>query len=213
MKIVAISDTHTRHRDITLPEGDILVHLGDYCDGLRPHPDFEGLHEQLVDAREWLLSQKHRYKAIICLPGNHDPVSALMTLSVEGITLLDNDSTEIEGLRIAGITMSKAPTFGRWQKEDHDIAKDIRGLPSSVDVVLSHCPPYDMLDRSSSGFSVGSKAIRDYVERACPRYHLFGHCHNTAGLQVTKGGTTYVNAGIPKTEGGLGGPVIVQINT
>lgn len=192
MRIVAISDTHMGHGEIVLPEGDVLVHLGDYCDGLNPHPRCEGLHEQLLDAREWLLSHRDAYKAVICLPGNHDPVSALMTLSVEGITIIDNDSIDIEGVTFVGITMTKGPTYGRWHKEDHEIARDIMKLPMEADVVLSHCPPYGILDKSSHGFNVGSKAIRDYVKGSRPKYHLFGHCHNTAG-QMLEDDTVYVN--------------------
>ena len=29
-KIVTISDTHTHHRRVELPEGDILIHAGDF---------------------------------------------------------------------------------------------------------------------------------------------------------------------------------------
>ena len=32
MKIVAFSDTHNLHRQTQIPEGDILIHAGDFTD-------------------------------------------------------------------------------------------------------------------------------------------------------------------------------------
>lgn len=29
MKIVCISDTHTKHQEVILPKGDLLIHAGD----------------------------------------------------------------------------------------------------------------------------------------------------------------------------------------
>jgi hypothetical protein len=44
VKIVCISDTHGDHRKLEMPEGDILIHAGDYTNhGKRQHVvDFNG---------------------------------------------------------------------------------------------------------------------------------------------------------------------------
>lgn len=31
MKFIAISDTHGKHRALILPQGDAIVHAGDFC--------------------------------------------------------------------------------------------------------------------------------------------------------------------------------------
>ena len=31
MKFVTISDTHGKHRELRLPEGDVIIHAGDFC--------------------------------------------------------------------------------------------------------------------------------------------------------------------------------------
>jgi predicted phosphodiesterase len=31
LRIVAVADTHLYHRDLTVPDGDVLVHCGDLC--------------------------------------------------------------------------------------------------------------------------------------------------------------------------------------
>ena len=30
MRIVAISDTHTKERELAIPDGDVLIHAGDF---------------------------------------------------------------------------------------------------------------------------------------------------------------------------------------
>ncbi len=48
--LVLISDTHRQHREITVPEGDILIHAGD----ITGHGDrtSDGRHEGCDDLRE-----------------------------------------------------------------------------------------------------------------------------------------------------------------
>jgi len=32
MKIICISETHNKHRDLDIPEGDVIVHTGDFTE-------------------------------------------------------------------------------------------------------------------------------------------------------------------------------------
>ena len=43
MRIVAISDTHTHHMDVVVPNGDVLVHAGDFT--------YKGRREEIVELR------------------------------------------------------------------------------------------------------------------------------------------------------------------
>jgi predicted phosphohydrolase len=61
MRLVFVSDTHT-HRNINLPEGDVLVHAGDATS--------TGTLPQVSQFLEWFSSQPHRHKIFIA--GNHD---------------------------------------------------------------------------------------------------------------------------------------------
>ena len=49
MKIVAISDTHGMHRRINMPEGDVLLHCGDFCR--------TGTMAEVTDFASWLIEQ------------------------------------------------------------------------------------------------------------------------------------------------------------
>ena len=63
LRIVAISDTHGRHLDFPVPEGDILLHAGDI--GTSGWGDREA-----ASFAQWLSTTPHRMRFVTC--GNHD---------------------------------------------------------------------------------------------------------------------------------------------
>ncbi|MDD5331785.1 MAG: metallophosphoesterase [Candidatus Nanoarchaeia archaeon] len=71
-----------------------------------------------------------------------------------------------------------------------------------VDVLLTHQPPYGILDKVTwenapaewKGNHAGSKTILQYIKNQKPRYSIFGHIHEQKG-KITKGKTTFINAG------------------
>src|SRR5664279_2929312 len=62
VRIVCISDTHEWHRELALPDGDLLIHAGDFT--------FWNHTSKIRDFNEWLGELPHRHKVVI--PGNHD---------------------------------------------------------------------------------------------------------------------------------------------
>lgn len=110
LKIVCISDTHTKHRQIPyISNGDILIHAGDFT--------YSGEKEKIIEFNEWLGELKQfRYKVVIA--GNHDTfleklsVSEIQKLLSNCIYLHDSEVT-IDGIRIWGSPWQ--PTYGkRW---------------------------------------------------------------------------------------------------
>ena len=63
MKIVCISDTHCQHRQIVIPNGDLLIHAGDFLS-----TGWEA--DALIDFDDWLGELPHPHKVVIA--GNHD---------------------------------------------------------------------------------------------------------------------------------------------
>src|SRR5438552_13741691 len=55
-RIVAMADTHGRHRKLTVPEGDLLIHAGDLTG--------RGTLPQVEDAIGWLRSLPHKNKVV-----------------------------------------------------------------------------------------------------------------------------------------------------
>ena len=63
-----------------------------------------------------------------------------------------------------------------------------------VDVLITHAPPYGILDRDGS-IHYGSNELLSRVTAVRPRIHLFGHIHKANGLEES-GGTVFSNAAI-----------------
>lgn len=187
MRIVCISDTHSRHGDVVVPDGDLLLHAGDMS-----------RRGQEVDIRSfdaWLGSLPHRHKVVIA--GNHDfnfERSPASRAWISNATYLQDTRVRIEGLSIYG---------SPWQPRFYDWAFNLdRGpairemwdrIPVGTDVLITHGPPMGILDRTARGERVGCEELREAVRRIKPRVHVFGHIHEDHGVHV-EDGTTFVNA-------------------
>ena len=109
MKLVFISDTHNRHNDIILPEGDVLIHCGDATGRGRPH--------EVAAFLSWF-EEQHQYKQRIMIAGNHDfmfqeePYLAKAELVERDIVYLEDGEFEYEGLKFYGSPWQ--PWFCDW---------------------------------------------------------------------------------------------------
>lgn len=61
-----------------------------------------------------------------------------------------------------------------------------------MDVLITHCPPFGILDKSNKDKNGGSKALRAISLDRKPKYHIFGHIHEANGMQKI-GDTMYLN--------------------
>lgn len=185
MKIVCISDTHEQHRNIEIPDGDILIHAGDFT--------FQGDWRWYADVDNWLFSLPHEHKIIVA--GNHD--FDFYKFPWRCITL-ENDEVVIEGLRIWGSPYT--PTFGNWAFME-DRGKRIREIwkkiPDGLDVLITHGPMYGIGDLTPRHQNVGCDDLTAKVWslKNPPRLHVFGHIHHGYG-KVQDGRTLHVNASI-----------------
>ena len=63
VRIICISDTHGQHAGLRLPDGDILIHAGDFM-------TYGNAPREIIDFNTWLGRQPHAHK--IVMAGNHD---------------------------------------------------------------------------------------------------------------------------------------------
>jgi calcineurin-like phosphoesterase family protein len=190
MRLVLLSDTHRMHERIAIPDGDILIHAGDFCG--------HGTRNQALAFAKFFRALPHRHKVVIA--GNHDRCLELEPeLGKEiftGCHYLCDSGVEIEGLHCWGSPWQ--PWFLDWainlQRGPALRAKwDL--IPPNTDILITHGPPRGILDRTFSGEAVGCDDLREAVERIGPRLHVFGHIHEGYG-QLTIGKTRFVNASI-----------------
>lgn len=193
MQIVAISDTHGKHRDLQpLPEGDVLIHAGDVSRG--------GTKDQVTDFLEWFAEQKHTHKIFIA--GNHDfffeesEAKKISRIIPKNIIYLNDSGVEINGLKFWGSPIT--PWFNNWafnRNRGSEIKKHWDLIPNDTDVLITHGPPFGILDETVYGKRTGCEELLLRVYQVKPQYHIFGHIHEDYG-NFTKGETSFVNASV-----------------
>ncbi|PXX92422.1 metallophosphoesterase [Marinobacter vulgaris] len=191
MRLVCISDTHSMHRQVKVPDGDILIHAGD-CLGV-------GTLEELEDLDNWFSEQPHRHKILIA--GNHDwclqdePAEA--EALIRNAIYLRDTGTEIEGLKFWGSPWT--PVFYDWAfnlARGPTIAERWQQIPADTDVLVTHGPPAGILDQvitASDSQSVGCDDLARRLEQLALKMHVFGHIHESYGQQ-TVNNCVFINA-------------------
>lgn len=168
----AFSDTHGRHRQITVPQQtDILICAGDAVEDNLDPADYQ-------DFLAWYKKQPAKLRLFI--PGNHElsfdiaPLWAETRFKTEDIVLLHNGIFSFHGINFASVT--------------EDIINALGMLPKNIDILVTHYPPLGILDES-----FGSNFIRQAVEVMKPHYHIFWHIHKAGMKTIETDSTKYIN--------------------
>mgnify|MGYP000391874844 CR=1 FL=1 len=214
MKIWHISDTHTFHELLQIPEGiDMVIHSGD-CSNPRDPYNNEPEVRKFID---WFSGLDIKYK--IYVAGNHDTSieRGLVTkddFSKNGIHYLENTSVEIEGLKIFGSPYT--PMFGNWAFMKARPKLDRvwnKAIPDDSDIVIVHGPPKGVLDlsydRNGKLEFCGDKSLMNKIKIVKPLFMMFGHIHNNedivnAGTRKVSGLDTIFSNGSVVTDGKFG---------
>lgn len=186
MRILHLSDTHSRHRELhRLPAADILVHSGDFTRS--------GSEAEAMDFMNWFCDLSYAHKIFIA--GNHD-LCMYGAESIDGLPAnvhyLCYSGVEIGGLRFYGVPLFM-PDF-----LDGTYWEQIRQIPMDTDVLVSHQPPYSVGDLADYGQGLqpqGCRELWERVQQLHPCLHLFGHEHDANGV-FRKGDTVFSNAAL-----------------
>ena len=188
MEICVCSDLHGRHRDIEIPEADVLCVCGDLV--------YAGNIIHMEDFLEWIQELPHQKKIIIA--GNHDfPIEKNTNhwrkrIRNAGGIYLQDESVLIDGVNFYGSPWNLTPG---WAFGDSSFKEVWDKIPNNTDVLMTHSPPYKILDQSSRGIRYGCPNLEKVVKRIKPKYHIFGHIHKSFG-ETTIDETTYINSSI-----------------
>lgn len=186
MRIVATSDTHSKHKQVPVPDGDIFIHAGD----LTPR----GNHNEFISVGNWFLALKERFKHRIFIAGNHDfslMWNARMILESyfdPDVIYLEDKGVEIDGVKIYGSPWM--PWFHQWafMKHEDELKPHWDAIPDDTQVLITHCPPHGILDMETEPRRCGSLTLRERVkELSHLRHHIFGHIHEGYGEDVIEG--------------------------
>ena len=202
MNILHISDTHCMH-DLFPKERfegiDMVIHSGDCSNS----PFLASSKREITEFLEWYEKVPVKYKLFVA--GNHDTAIDRKQIEysdmiLKDIIYLENESIEIEGLKIWGSPIT--PTFGEWsfmkaRDKTHFVWDTI---PDDTDILVVHGPPKGVRDltynRENKLEMCGDKALATAVMRVKPKLVLFGHIHNFKDIE-NQGVSTYHR--LPKT--------------
>jgi Icc-related predicted phosphoesterase len=204
MKLVCISDSHMRLKDVVIPDGDVLVHSGDLT--------FRGTIQETSKELTELSKHRPRFKEILLVEGNHDwlgmnhPQLMDQMCKDHGITLLRDSGITIDGINFWGSPFT--PELGSWAfmldrmeglKEKWDL------IPSDTHVLITHGAPMGILDTvekfnaQKREFESEHVGCIDLMNRILDlnqlKLHIFGHIHSGYGTHNSNG-RQFVNAAI-----------------
>lgn len=189
MKLVAVSDTHCTTYWDSIPACDVFIHAGDLCS-----------YGTEKEYRKQVTRMKGiQAKTKVFVPGNHDrfveqnPGIARKLADEAGVLLLLNEYTDIDGIKVFGCSYVPDFSSGYWafERRSYERNQFWETITEPVDILITHCPPYGILDSASD--HIGCPSIVAAVRKLTPKVHVFGHCHETGGKAAEVWGTKFYN--------------------
>ncbi|MCD6590645.1 MAG: metallophosphoesterase family protein [Candidatus Aenigmarchaeota archaeon] len=174
MKILCVSDYHADERlaknieDLAEAEKvDAVINAGDFVS--------RSFAEKVLN--------RTKFQTFV-VRGNWD---GEITIKNKNVHLLKDDVMEYKGYYFIGVE------FGYYSH----IIRLAKNLDNRKIILITHEPPYDILDLTYFGASAGLIDLRAIVNEIKPLIHVFGHIHESAGYIKHKG-TLFVNAALPE---------------
>lgn len=203
MKILCISDTHNKHKQIPKEylenlDGsiDTIIHAGDMTG--------RGYKNEILPFLDWFNDLNFKNKILIA--GNHDfyfeqkgveKDIADMLKNRPNITYLNDSGVEIDGVKIWGSPVQ--PWFYNWafNRRDAEIKPHWDLIPLDTDVLITHGPVKGYLDLTMDGTSTGCPFLLERIaELKNLKLHVCGHIHEAYGKVVFPDGQVFLNASV-----------------
>lgn len=209
VRIVFISDTHTCHHQLPIPNCDLLIHCGDLS--------FRGVDQSdassvkfYTNFNNWLGKVALGAKKIV-IAGNHDTYlekvgAAAAQKLLSNAIYLQNSFVDVLGLTIFGSPASnetsKRNKAFQNQKYITEMQKILRESNRKVDILVTHScnvVPKEMIEKLGG----------------CCKIHAWGHFHHDYGVKREKiGQFEYLSLGCSSIEGinsNKVGPIVVDL--
>jgi Icc-related predicted phosphoesterase len=191
VRLLLFSDLH---RDVDAAR--LLVAQAARADVLVGAGDFAQMRRGLADCLDVLLAVD---RPLVLVAGNNETTDALRAACTDRprVHVLHGDAVDVDGTTFFGLGGGIPVTpFGNWSYDFSDEeAEDLLAPCPPGAVLVSHSPPWGVLDRSSVGAKLGSRAVRAAIERTRPRLVVCGHIHASSGRSELLGEVPVVNAG------------------
>lgn len=184
MKLLVASDLHgSEHAatQIRLWSLNCEVELIVICGDITHFGDLD-------KARRLLEKIRPPHVPVLFVPGNCDPPVLGELEDLEGISSLHGRTLKIGGICFGGVGGSPPSPFDTpFELSEESISQTLDlvspGLRScSRSVLVSHSPPAETaLDLTQFGLHVGSRSVREFIEKLQPNLVVCGHIHESKG--------------------------------
>ena len=178
MKVLCVSDVHGEKKlwksvelAIVKHKVDVLINCGDFMDKADAKKALDG-----IKTKTFFVS------------GNWD---SNLNTDNDNVTLLKNMMEVHNGYCFLGVD-------SRFFIPD-EMYRITKGIDSKKLILVTHEPPYGILDLALFGNNAGMLEFREFDEVKKPAMHVFGHIHESAGC-VSYKKTLYVNASVAETK-------------
>lgn len=180
IQITCISDLHGD--EPTLLGGNILIVAGDLTISHRK--------EQFCRIFDYIESTPYHHKILIA--GNHDDLIQKGEVNVpDGIIYLEDSGIELFGLKIWGSPWVNRfehmnPRAAAFAGSESFLAEKFAKIPLDTDILITHSPPYRILDSVGADYGAcyGSISLYERLQEVVPHLHVFGHIHDAGGKTV-----------------------------
>ncbi len=164
MRILVIADMH--ETPVRIPKDvDAVFIAGDFTNGTST-----SFAEEVLDSIE---------TEVLAIPGNMDKKEVLDLLEERGISI-HRKVLDFKGFKIFGFGGSSITPFGTpFEFDDEQIEEMIAGF--KADIAIFHDTPNGYFDWIG-GKSVGSVAIRKWIENNKPKLVFCAHIHEHRGV-------------------------------
>ncbi|MFA5992683.1 MAG: metallophosphoesterase [Candidatus Pacearchaeota archaeon] len=130
------------------------------------------------------------------------PVLSTKLSKIKNVKVINNKLVNFKGIKIAGIKYfideswvkefkpeEYKESLKEARKESQKVSKILNKF-NQVDILLTHQPPYKILDRVGKGAPkhwqgkhAGSRTILNYIKKRQPKYVICGHIHEADGTK------------------------------
>jgi len=207
-RLVIMSDTHGKHRQVPLAAGDALIHAGDFSKA--------GETETFKDVSAYFAESG--CPEVVSIAGNHDITLDPSFYSRHGRrfhgdelldceasrramqygTYLQDSACTLDSGRLSVYGSPWTPAYCNWAFNLPRGQAELRSvwsrIPSQTDILITHGPPLGHGDYTThAGYTGDADLLHEVQTRVKPRLHVFGHIHEGYGATFD-GHTLFVNA-------------------
>ncbi len=201
LKILVIADVHGEFEKFSKVidktkkhDFDLVVCPGDFTDIFNTP---EGYSQ--VDIAELVLQKILSLgKPVFCIPGNHEPYDILDMFDEYKVNL-HGRVRKFKGFEFTGFGGAATPFNTKFEPTEEEIKNTLEKKVKEIKgkfILVTHNPPFGTnLDKTETGEHVGSKVIREFIEKNKPLLAISAHIHEAEGIDKL-GETTLFYPGV-----------------